>query len=126
MTSKWNMFERYASQNPSEFPRSQTKRAQVYKRLLKDCEDGVPHPLCTLLAVARKQQYAADRDNAMLQAKIRALEEIMHQQDEDVRALHAELEDHRKYIATLEQRLVRCVNNRPLKSGVRSKKHLTT
>lgn len=91
MTSAWDLFLSYAKAHPHEVPKDMKQRAKLYNTLMAKCKCGMADPLCSRIGISavvhvpRKINTANDPD--MLKAKVRALEEIVREQDAELRQL---------------------------------------
>ena len=89
--NSWSIFLSFAKNNPTEIPKSIQSRSKIYKNYKELCMCGSDQKICSTLKLEskckqpKKVSYNPHKDPVMLQAKIKAYEDILADKDEQIK-----------------------------------------
>lgn len=86
----WFNFLVYMRENPHISDRSMKSRSELYNKYKTSCLCGARDPICKKLGfkpICVKSAYNPHKDPDMLQAKIKAYEDIVKQKDIEIKRL---------------------------------------
>lgn len=101
MNNNWVAFVKYAKEHPHLYPRSHKARSELYKSIVNTCKCGSRDKICEVLQIKNvipRAIYSPSKDAYLLQAKLKAYEEIVRDKDDEIKDLN-------KYIQTLERHI---------------------
>lgn len=88
----WKLFLSYAKSDPINIPKSIKERSKIYRNYKELCHCGKKTPMCATLNIKNvcgqhKSAYDINKDAYMLQAKIKAYEDILADKDKEIESL---------------------------------------
>lgn len=99
--NKWLLFIQYAKDNPEIIPKNIKERSKIYHDFIDSCKCGSSNnnKICDIMMIKKIKHnkiYSPNKDPLMLQAKIKAYENIVNDKDKELEELYT-------YIKTLEK-----------------------
>lgn len=95
----WHMFLEYAQSHP-EVPKDSKLRSKLYQNLKQSCFCGHKEKLCGPLGFASKVKLQNNISQALLDAKLKAYEELLKDKDEYISHLEKMLKKSKAKLAT--------------------------
>lgn len=106
--NKWHAFVNYAKENPTILPKDMKSRAKIYHEMQDKCKCGTNDVVCDVMKikkVIKDKPYNANKDHVLLQAKIKAYEDIVALKDRELEEAYKEITRLERYISKLEKKI---------------------
>lgn len=101
--NRWLLFIKYAKDNPTIIPKNTKERAKLYHDFIDSCKCGssTNNKICDVVMIKKIKQnkvYSASKDPLMLEAKIKAYENIVDDKDKEMEELYLYIKELEKSI----------------------------